>query len=126
MYLPHNAITRHLYDERPTKGQRKGGGGGMGRDSGVGGSGAHGTAGGLLRVPPPSRACRVSGYAAGFRQGMYGHVPRWFSEHGLRGEPGHDNDAMASFYFNQLRHMAAVRSVDEVENDLSGGLTATP
>ena len=44
-------------------------------------------------------------------------MPYWFS--------GHDNDGMAQYYFDQLRHMAAVRNVLEVESDLSGGLRPT-
>tara|TARA_B110001452_G_scaffold153422_1_gene127657 strand:- start:1140 stop:1331 length:192 start_codon:yes stop_codon:yes gene_type:complete len=54
------------------------------------------------------------GYNAGFRLGEYGGVPPWFT--------GHDNDAMAEFYFDQVRHRSAQQSVDEIESDLSGGL----
>ena len=43
---------------------------------------------------------------------MYGYVPTYFK--------GRDNEAMAEFYFTQLRGMAASRSADDVESDLSG------
>ena len=86
-----------------------------------------GTAG-LLPTRPPGRGCLVAkellhegalrgferGYEQGYRQGAYGWVPSWFT--------GHDNDGMASYYFDQLSHMAAVLSVHQVESDLSGGL----
>ena len=57
---------------------------------------------------------RATPVAAGFWQGMFGDVPEWFARR------GHDNDAMAAWYFDRLRHSAAVRSVDDVESDLSG------
>ena len=59
------------------------------------------------------------------KRGCFGRavpLPEWFTRRGVAGSPGHDNDAMALFYFDQLRHMAAVRSVDEVESDVSGGM----
>ena len=54
------------------------------------------------------------GYNNGYRLGMYGYVPSWFT--------GRDNIAMADFYFDQLRAMPASNSADQVESDLSGGL----
>ena len=54
------------------------------------------------------------GYNNGYRLGMYGYVPSWFT--------GRDNIATADFYFDQLRGMPASNSADQVESDLSGGL----
>ena len=54
------------------------------------------------------------GYSAGFRQGMYGYAPAWFT--------GRNLQETAEFYFNQLRRTSASMSADELESDLSGGL----
>ena len=45
---------------------------------------------------------------------MYGHLPEWFT--------GKTVPETAQYYFDQLKGMAGVKSADEVESDLSGGL----
>ena len=52
------------------------------------------------------------GYSNGYYLGMYGHVPSFFT--------GRDNEAMAEFYFTQLRGMAASKTSEDMQNDDSG------
>ena len=52
------------------------------------------------------------GYSNGYYLGMFGHVPSYFT--------GRDNEAMAEFYFTQLRGMPASKTSEDMQNDNSG------